>query len=42
MASSARRADPRMVAQLRERMIVIDVPSIGRLPKWLDSLDKQH
>jgi hypothetical protein len=42
MPSSARRADPRMVAQLRERMIVIDVPSIGRLPRWLDALDKQH
>jgi hypothetical protein len=42
MASSAGRADPRMVAQLRERMMTIDVPSIGGLSPWLDALDKQH
>jgi hypothetical protein len=31
-----------MVAQLRERMITIHVPSIGSLSPWLDALDKQH
>jgi hypothetical protein len=36
MASSAGRADSGMVARLRERMIVIRVPSMEAAPQWLD------